>query len=288
MKKPPVASARQVFLGSRPAPPDEQAVLERSFFKSISLANGTHKTTAPARLSDVDRMIGEQFERGTAVRLLDVGISSGVTTLELLDQLERRGVRVSGVGVDICVRAYLWSFLGVDVLYDSKGNVLQVATPFFARGRPHRSQKSIQSRLLGRGMDFLQSSCVRRLAKPEKSRPLALVSQRLLCRGDFAVVEHDVALSEPAWAGSFDLIRAANVLNLDYFSPPQLTTMLKNLTSWLKGGGLLAVCRTSGDDGSNHGSFYRRRDDSPRLRLESRLGRGSELDPLIAEALWGE
>jgi hypothetical protein len=288
MKKQRVASARQVLLGSRPAPPDEQAALERSFFKCLCLANGTHKTTSPARLDDVDRMICEQFERGASVRLLDVGISSGVTTLELLDRLVGGGVRPGGVGVDVCVRAYLRSFLGIDVLYDSGGNVLQVATPFFARGRPHHSQKSLRSRLLRRGLDLLELSCVRRWAKSGRSRPLALVSQRLLRRGGFTVVEHDVALPVAAWEGSFDLIRAANVLNLDYFSPPRLLTMLKNLTSWLKEGGLLAVCRTSGDDGSNHGSFYRRRGDSPRLRLERRFGRGSELDPLIAEALAGD
>src|SRR5438445_13438428 len=137
-----IASARQVFLRNRPASPDEQVGLEKTFFKSLSLPNGTHKTTAPARLQDVDRIICEQFENARAVHLLDVGVSSGVTTLELLDRFDRQGVRTSGVGVDICVRGVLCSAMGIDVLYDPSGKVLQIATPFFARGRPHRSQRS--------------------------------------------------------------------------------------------------------------------------------------------------
>ena len=83
-----VASARQVFFANRSVPIAQQADLERAFFKSLSLANGTHKTTAPARLKDVDQVLARHAKKGEVIRLLDVGISSGITTLELLDALE--------------------------------------------------------------------------------------------------------------------------------------------------------------------------------------------------------
>lgn len=283
MKATRIASARQVFLGSRPASPDEQVRLENSFFRNVRLANGTHKTTAPARLTDVDEAICRQLEGRASVHLLDVGISSGVTTLELLERLESGGVQVSGVGVDICVRALFGSFLGIDVLYDAEGRVLQVATPFFARGRPHRSQRSLSSQLLGLGMHLLEAGFVRKwVAKSRRTRPLALVTPRLLERSDFEVVEHDIGLARPAWDGSFDLVRAANVLNLDYFSAELILGMVKNLTSWLKPGGVLAICRTD-SEGHNNGSLYRKHAGASPLEHLSRLGKGYELEALVAE-----
>jgi hypothetical protein len=288
LRQPRVASARQVFFGGRPVPAEEQVRREVSFFKSIGLANGTHKTTAPGRLGDVDDLVCGHFKGRAAVRLLDVGISSGVTTLELLDRLEGQGTRAGGVGVDVCVRGEFCSFLGLDVLYDPEGRVLQVATPLFARGRPHHSLKSVPSKALRLGMDLLESAHVRKwLRGPRLSRPLHLVTARLSGRRGFEVVEHDVTLPRPAWDGSFDLVRAANVLNLDYFPPARLVTMVGNLTSWLELGGLLVLCRTSGDDGSNHGSIYRKRDGTPGLEHVERFGRGHELDPVIRETFCG-
>src|SRR5947209_16147097 len=102
-----VASVLQVFVKEGSQLTRGESGLEDSFFKSLSLPNGTHKTTARARLTDVDQLTGELVSDRGAVRLLDVGISSGVTTLELIDRLESQGLRVGGVGIDICVRAFL-------------------------------------------------------------------------------------------------------------------------------------------------------------------------------------
>jgi len=279
-----VASARQCFFGNVAISVDEQIKLEKSFFKSISLPNGTHKTTAPHRLRDVDEITCNLLGNKKTVRLVDVGISSGISTLELLNHLESRGIEVSGIGVDICIRAYLRSFLGMDVLFDREGNVLQVATPFFARGRPYRSMKSLRSRFLGLAMDLLESSLARRwLRSSRRSRALNLVSPRLLERNDFQVVEHDVALSMREWDNSFDLIRAANLLNVDYFSPTHIGKMVVNLTSWLNEGGLLVICRTDATDGTNHGSFYCKQGSPVRLQHVHRMGRGYELESFLID-----
>src|SRR5205823_4110252 len=101
-----IASARQVFLRGQSEPTEDRVHQEWSFFHSVGLRNGTHKTTAPARLANVDELVCELLRGQTAVTLLDVGISSGITTLELLERLDRNGIRGGGVGVDICVRGY--------------------------------------------------------------------------------------------------------------------------------------------------------------------------------------
>jgi hypothetical protein len=281
-----VASAREVFFRSQPLAPDEQTALEASFFKSISTVNGTHKTTAPARLRDVDELVCDHLTGSGAVHLLDVGISSGVTTLELLERLDRAGVRPSGFGVDVCVHGLLCSSLGVDVLYDSAGRAVQLATPFFTRGRPHRTQRSLRSRLLRAALGAFDLRPVRWwMQRPRRTRHLDLVSRRLLERPDFRVRELDVARPVPEWSGSFDLIRAANVLNLDYFPEEQLVAMVQNLTIWLKPGGRLVICRTHAADGSNHGTLYQKRADSSELLRVRHFGTGYELDHRIAGPL---
>jgi hypothetical protein len=277
-----VPSAADVFLRTAPRTPDDQQRAEESFFKNIRLRNGTRKTTAPGRLADVDRLLVRSLPPKERVSVLDVGISSGVTTLELLEHLDQQGVQVTGVGVDTCVRAYLRSMCGVDFLFDPARALLQIATPFFARGRPDHNRRSLAGKLLALGMNCLESPFVcRRLLDPDRSRPMMLVTSRLLERKCFSVVEHDVSRPMPEWRHAFDVIRAANVLNRAYFSEIELVMMAKNLTSWLADGGLLAVCRTNDADGSNHGSIFRKDGSASGLQLVDRIGHGSEIEPLI-------
>jgi hypothetical protein len=284
MTSPRVASARQVLLGAWPASAHKQVGLEHSFFQSLRLPNGARKTTAPARLTDVDRLLGDYFRAGDSVHLLDVGISSGVTTLDLLDSLRGRGVRVSGVGTDICVRGYLSSVFGIDVLYDSAGHVLQLATRFFTRGRPDPSQRSLPSRALRIGMFALELPVVRRWAgRLGRSRTVDLLSPRLFRNRPFQVIEHDIARPMPAWDGTFDVLRAANVLNLDCFPADQIVAMFRNMAAWLKVGGVIVICRTSDADGRNHGSLYRKVSAFATFEPLRQVGDGFELDETLRE-----
>jgi hypothetical protein len=283
-----VASAREVLLSDREVPPDGRAALERSFFRSIALPNGTRKTTSPGRLAPADEVTCELLDGRRGVRVLDVAISSGVTTAELLTRLESRGIEVTGVGVDMCIRSWLFRRLGVDILLDADGNVLQVATPFFARGRPDPVQTSFSSKVLGLVMDMIETSRLRDWVRGARSaRAVNLVSRALLERDGFQLVEHDISCSNEAWVGAFDLVRAANILNRDYFAPPQITTMVRNLTAWLGNGGILVLCRTDDELGANHASFFRKEGVGGPLRLVRRTGSGYELESLVGAASEG-
>jgi len=279
-----VASARRVFLRQGECPLEEQNHLKKSFFTSVCLPNGTHKTTRSGRLTDLDLRLQDLLYTGSPIHLLDVGISSGITTLELIECLERGGSQVTGIGLDLRIHSLLRSAFGIDVLYDPEGNILQIATPLFARGRPDRSQSSLASRLLRHAIDMLERTVVRRwLASPQRAHPLALVNTRLADRPGFAVVEHDISVPNREWLDSFDLIRAANVLNLAYFPPEQIATIVRNLASWLRPGGLLAVCRTHELEGKNHASIFAREPDGHGFRLVERLETGSEIESIVLE-----
>ena len=175
--------------------------------------------------------------------------------------------------------AKLQSLLGLDLLFDSKGNLLQVATPLFARGRPESTQTSLMGKLLARGMDILESRLVQRLlVNTRTTKAVRLVTPRLLRHDSFRVVEHDLVNPMPGWVQTFDLIRIANVLNLSVQSQACLRTALKNVAVWLKDDGYLVVCRTGETDALNHGTVYCKRQSRPGLILVQRIGAGSELN----------
>jgi hypothetical protein len=276
-----VASARSVFSANESTPAEELVALERNFFRSICLPNGTHKTTSPSRLHDVDQVLGECLPVGAPIHLLDVGISSGVTTLELLDSIESQGHEVTGVGVDIRLHAYLKSWFGLDILHDADGHVLQVATPFFAKGRPDHPLLTARSRALQVFLNSVERHVVRRwLRSLEASTRITLVSPRILHRRGFRIVEQDIAKPIPEWAESYDVVRAANILNRSYFAPEVLARMVANLAACLRAGGLLVVCRTK-EDGTNDGTIFRKQSAPSAFLPIRRVGLGSEIEPLL-------
>lgn len=276
-------AARAFFFPDVDRSPDEQAALETGFFRHLRLPNGTYKTTYPDRMPDVDAAVVDALQPRGRVRLLDVGVSSGVTTLELAQALEARGITPEVVAVDLSVAAYLRRVAGIDLLCDPNGHVLQIAGPFVARGRPHDPERSVVRGILQRVFE----SAERVIAGPSGARrgtPVQLVSPRLLRRPGVAVVEHDLTAPRAEWADGFDVVRAANVLNQDYFSDATLRGMLAHLLTYVRERGLLVLCRTHDDTRTNHATIYRREEDGVFAPV-TRIGRGSELEALMPAAL---
>ena len=83
-------TTREVF-GPLQTPVAQQDQLETEFFERVVLPNGTFKTTKPHRLDDLNQA-ALPFLTGLAadsqpLRIMDVGISSGVSTIEWHEQL---------------------------------------------------------------------------------------------------------------------------------------------------------------------------------------------------------
>lgn len=276
-----VPSARRIFLSGASTSTVDNAVLERLFFKSICLPNGTHKTTSPNRLTDVDEILCNHLQSNAPIHLLDVGISSGVTTSELLDRIESQSHKVTGIGIDIRLRAYLRSWMGMDILYDEDGYVLQVSAASFVKGRPDRPLVTVRSNVLQIVLNQIERFLVRRwLRAPQYAIPITLVTPRIADRPGFRIVEQDIRKPFCECTGSYDVIRAANILNLSYFEPEILKNIVVRLTESLSNDGLLVVCRT-GEDGTNHGTIFRKQEGLSALQPICRIGVGSEIEPLL-------
>jgi hypothetical protein len=101
---------------------------EAAFFASIRLRNGTFKTTNHHRLDDLNMLvIGEWQKLDRKPRqIMDVGVSSGISSLEWADALTRAGIDAEILATDLYMRGSVVRLLpGDEVLLDRDGKVLQ-------------------------------------------------------------------------------------------------------------------------------------------------------------------
>jgi hypothetical protein len=258
---------------------------EARFFGQLKTGNGTFKRTEPGRLDLVNGWMIEVIRhlRATPREVLDIGISSGVTSLELAGALHDAGFDARLTGTDRSFAATLVDLgPGVRVLAEPSGHILQ----YELLGMPVKAWS--------RRLDFVDGMAAIRLllrrllgarvaaaVAAGEGRPIQLVTPRLGSSGAFRLVEDDVTVRNPAFERGFDLVRAANILNRHYFTPAALVTAVTNVRSYLRGpGSLLLVVRTHGAV-AQHGSLMRL-DEEGRLRVVARCGTGSEVEDLFS------
>jgi hypothetical protein len=282
-------SARALLLSSPNQAHQEE--LERRFFGSFRLENGTLKLTSAGRLDDLNQMIARHLPHGRPLLAMDVGISSGVTTLEWFQSLRAAGIECRMVAGDLTAHALLWRIGPVSVLTEENGHPLQYEfLKWTLAHAPRRIHKiglfplvALSARLMRRLASRRDSGQEQEFAKGVECRRLMLVSPRLLAQPNIEIVDDDVLVP---WTRSerFDIVRVANVLNPAYFSEDKLYRALSLLRGRVAPGGLLALCRTQGrgDGDGNHATLMRF--DGARLAVVSRLRSGSELEGLAQKA----
>lgn len=258
---------------------------EASFFGSIKSADGTFKRTAAGRLTAIDRSVVAALAAAHAnvTSVLDIGISSGVTALELHQALKDAGHPVHLTGTDRLVDASILKlFPGCRALVDGQGFPLQ----YEIGGRPVRpwtrrldyfTGAALPRTLLNRVM----TDRIRRLRSTNgaSAQPVKLVTRRLVQNEEVEILSDDIMKPNPGFVGRFDFVRAANILNLHYFGEDRLRTALENVRSYLTGpGAWLLILRTHGE-AEHHGTLFRKHDDGS-LRIVERYGRGSEVESL--------
>ena len=247
--------ARSLAAGS-----GERAELGAEFSSVVSSirVGAIHKLTRPGRLRECDEVLAEALGgRGLAeLRFLDVGASDGATTLDTVRCLSGRlAVPVRATVIDRYVRL-LRHGRGLLAEYRSPdGSPVMVRLgPVGLQLSSVESTRDPLSRWLGRG--YLRRTEAR--ARMPLSATLDLVSPEVRKAG-IRVLEANVLERQAALVGAFDAIRASNVLNLDYFAPPDLTLALCHLHAYAKADGILVLSRNHLDEGGiERGSAWRR------------------------------
>jgi hypothetical protein len=281
-------TARRLLLDPRtPAHIDE---LERAFYGSIKLANGTFKTTKAGRLEEITVVLVEHIKRRfQTCQVLDLGVSSGISTVELDDALKRVGVLAHVVGSDrsidgflVRLNRFLW------VLADEHGGPLQydlagVAIRPWRRRLDYVTGYWVPSALLnllygGR----YQRRVLDRIGGSDAER-VRLLTRRATSRG-LTFLPDDI-LEEPSseLRGRFHVLRAANLVNRAYFSDAQIRVIVRQITARLIGpGALVCVCRTP-SSGQVDGSIFVYRGAGEYDTLAD-IGRGSEVAEFFRES----
>ena len=259
--------------------------LESSFFSSLKTGNNTFKKTQSGRFTEIDATVAKLLSESAVHEpaVLDIGISSGATALELKTRLEQQGLAPHLTGTDQSFEAWLIPGpLGSQALVQPDGHILQ----FEVFGKALRAWDRRLDRFTGRA---LLNAILRRAFRRARAnlldaagrRRVKLVSPRLSQSRDITLREDNILLPNPEFAGKFDLVRAANILNRDYFSDTQLTAGLRNVRSYLKGpGSLLLLVRTDKRTETNNGSLYIV-SGSGGLELVTRFGTGSEVEEIL-------
>jgi len=269
------------------------ARIEDDFYGALKTANGSFKTTQHQRLDAVNDAFFTALERcglKPAV-IMDVGVSSGVTTLEWMDEFARRGIAVKTIVTDRTLHAYLVRLAPhLTLLIDPSGHILQVELMGMAI-RPWCSRRDYLSgmfllrnavvawarRALGHLALHFPLDAARAAAKADRvTGPFLLLTPPLRGRPDVTCVEDDIlAPNPPALTGIADAIRLANIVQRVYFSDDEIARIICNVRARCRDGALVVVCRNHPD--SVEGSILRAIPGGG-FALEARIGPGSEVE----------
>lgn len=264
-----------------------------AFFSAIRQGNQTFKRTWSGRFAGVNQRLVTLLKENEARidRVLDIGMSSGITTLELQQALGAAGFSPRITGTDLSVSAYIVDLgSGCRVLVGEDGHPLQYEI-LGLTARPWRRKLDLVN-----GMWIAKPAMHQTLGREATRRFLEegtaahqrvqLVSPRIRSSG-IEVVEDNILERRAELEGRFDLVRAANILIKSYFSDDDLRRALANVGSYLKGpGSWLLLARTLGDQ-SQHGSLLRVAADGRSLEVMDRFGEGAEVEAIALDAFAG-
>lgn len=260
---------------------EKQLLLEREFFARVFLPNRTIKTTCANRLHDLNHCLNGPIRelRIPVLKIMDIAVSSGVSTVEWREHLRSQGVSCHITATDLTIEAVHSSlkFAPNNATLRDRSNRL-MHFDICGRGCPphqsgfhlHTIPQAVAESLIG---------CANLLGLVNHKK-VSLLSRDFSSCEDITAVEDDLFLDNSKFRGRFDVVRVANLLNLAYFSIGELEQLIRNVVGRLAPRGLLAICRTH-SDGNNHGSIFK----LDKSGVIDRVGQGSEVEDMVLAAI---
>jgi hypothetical protein len=262
------------------------AALESAFFAKLKMRNGTFKLTQPSRFQELEVAFRPYIEEraDTLREILDVGVSTGLTTVELARFLKDCGAAASIIATDLFIEAHIVE-LAPDfrVFCDPEGWPLQydvrgITVRPWVRRLDYVTLAFIPLML---GRSVLQPRLRSRI-RAGMSRPVQMITRSLPSNGEIVFIENDIMCQSERFIHRFDMVRAANILNTGYFSPDQIHIAIENIHSYLRGPGALLMIARTNRARENAGSLFELNGNGSFAVLE-RVGGGSEIERLVLD-----
>lgn len=262
---------------------------EDEFFTDLRTRNATFKRTASDRFRDLDELCLKNFSNAEASigEVLDIGISSGATTVALSDRLRAAGHSGRVVGTDIAIDGRLVkAFPGVHVLTDEAGHPLQydlmgrVLRPWGRRADYATGMVMVRAaanRWIG---DRVQRSVQR---GERNGNAVRLISPRANNHPHVHIERNDIFVDTQEYQDRFGFIRAANILNRGYFEEAALTRAIANIIGYMTGpGAYLLIARST--KGQHVATLFQVSANGRYMDVVDRSCGGSEVEWLVLEA----
>jgi hypothetical protein len=241
-------------------------------YKHLYTSNATSKETSTGRFRDLDAIAGFLITQHGLDSIHDVGVSSGVTSLELYRALAATAMRFS-FSISDKYAAYGRAGRCVARIIDAEGSVKELYVCGMLGKREDISKKFPVTRFLYWLLaDSPFTGGIRWFWLFDYE------VQLLIQRGLISRIDYDVF--QTRLRDAFSFVRCMNLLNPRYFSRESLRMALGNVIESIRDGGVLQIGRTH-PDGTNHASFYIKRGSGVE-RLQD-VGTGTELREIIAE-----
>ncbi len=275
-----VLTARNYFSPERS---NISAKAEADFYDSLKMRNNTFKRTSASRLSEVETVFAPLLRERTATirEALDIGVSTGTTTLELAKFLRSLGATTHVTATDLFVQAHIVeTWPGIRVLADASGWPLQfeifnLPVRAWTRKLDYLTLMAIPGAILRKMLRRKTQAMI----ATGNTTPVRMVNREIENRTDITVVENNILEHSSAFEGRFDFVRAANILNSNYFPDSDLSKAVANIKSYLRGPGSLVLITRTNRALVNAGTLFELQGDG-RLQVKARLGAGSELEDL--------
>ena len=233
------------------------------------------KTTNANRFLDLDVQVMKYLSLQSEIKIHDVGVSSGVTSCELLDRVKELNKPFQFVISDKYAN-----------FFTSGSNVLKVysADKYFIYGYFFGilADKNVSNY-------FFLSKCLYFLLKliprPNVLGKIQLFdfeTKRLVKASEINLIEYD--LFGKNFIDGISFLRCMNVLNANsWFSLEQIIIGLQDLNAQLIDGGIFLVGRTDESTNKNNASFYKKIN-GKLVHLED-FNLGSDIKNIIEEVL---
>lgn len=246
--------------------------LREYVYTQLFTSNETSKQTSAGRFRDLDEIAHSIIEEHKLGTIHDIGVSSGVTSLELYRALASTGIPLR---FHISDKYAVYGTTGrcpVRIL-DAQGSVREL----YICGILAKRDASVSKKFFPVTRFLHRLLATRPFHGDVRWFPLFDPEiQEHINKGVIHTIDYDVFTTR--MPDRFSFVRCMNVLNLIYFPSAAIETGLRNIIESLKEGGVLQIGRTL-SDGASDATFYRK--SGTRLEIMRKAGSGTELHALI-------